>query len=160
MRIPGAPRIRSAEEADRDRLTEIMNATWRVAWAPNLPTDADRFWHEKSVAKTFIYQTWAFCLVAEVDGAVAGFAHLSGDELTSLHVDPVKRRAGTGRALMAAAEAQVLALGFRRLRVETEVFNKPAQAFYLSVGYQETRRFDGDVVGYTIPCVEFTRSLD
>jgi GNAT superfamily N-acetyltransferase len=155
-----APLVRPADAADRGRMTEIMNATWRAAWAPHLPADADLLWHERDVAGVFIGQTWAFCLVADVDGGVAGFAHLAADEVTSLHVDPSRLRRGIGRALMAAAEHHVRALGFRRLRIEAELFNTPAHAFYAALGYTETRRFDGDVIGTVVPCIEMVKTLD
>ena len=97
--------------------------------------------------------------MATIDGAVAGFAHLSGDQVTSLHVDPAVKRRGVGRALMAAAEAQVRSLGFAQLRIESEVFNASAHAFYAALGYRETRRFVDDVVGQDVDCIEMTKTL-
>jgi GNAT superfamily N-acetyltransferase len=154
-----APLIRSAEDDDRARLTELLESTWHDTWAPNLPGDADRNWRENRIAEVFIDQVWAFCLVAVSGGEIAGFAHLSSDEVTSLHVDPSAKRQGIGRSLMAAAETQLRSHGYGRLRVETEEFNTPAHAFYAALGYVETRRFIGDVIGHEIPCREFSKAL-
>jgi GNAT superfamily N-acetyltransferase len=151
--------IRPAEDGDRDRLAEIMNATWRDTWAPHLPATADKTWRDQEVAMLFIDQIWAFCLVAEFDGAIIGFAHLSGDEVGTLHVDPASKRLGVGRSLMAAAEVELRSFGFSRLRIETEEFNTPAHAFYAALGYAETRRFTGDVIGYDVACLEMSKAL-
>ena len=159
MTRSGQPLIRDAEDDDRARLAAIMNATWRDTWAPRLPAAADTTWRGQGVAALFIDQIWAFCLVAEMGGMVMGFAHLSGDEVTTLHVDPVAKRRGIGKALMAAAETRLRSLGFGCLRVETEDFNASAHAFYATLGYQETRRFVGDVVGYEVPCRELSKVL-
>ena len=153
------PLIRNAEEDDRVRLVAIMEATWREIWAPHLPDTADQTWREQGVAELLIDQIWAFCLVAEISEAVVGFAHLSSDEVTTLHVDPASKRQGVGRALMAAAEKQLRSLGFRRLRVETEAFNTLAHTFYVALGYEEVRRFTGDIIGYEVPCKELSKPL-
>ncbi|MDG2284778.1 MAG: GNAT family N-acetyltransferase [Alphaproteobacteria bacterium] len=154
-----APLVRDAEEADRDGLSAIMDATWRDTWASHLPLEADRTWREGGIAAMFIGRVWAFCLVAEIDGQIAGFAHLSSNEVTSLHVDRTIKRRGVGRALMAAAEPRMRALGHGRLRIETELFNTPAHAFYGALGDTETRRFIGDVIGHDVPCMEMSKSL-
>lgn len=151
--------IRAAEDGDRDHLAAIMDATWRAVWAPRLPAEADRSWRDNGIARVFIDQVWAFCLVAVSDGDIVGFAHLSGDEVTSLHVDPAVKRRGIGRSLMAAAEAELRTRGFGHLRIETEDFNTPAHAFYAALGYAETRRFIGDVIDFEVPCRELSKAL-
>lgn len=153
------PSVRPAEDADRARLIAILNATWEANWAPFMPAEADARWHDLGVARRFIDQVWALCTVATIDGAVMGFLHAASDEVKSLHVDPAAKRRGIGRALMAAAEAQLRQRGYVRVRVETEAFNRPAQDFYRALGYVETRRFEDDVIGFQVPCVEFRKSL-
>ena len=154
-----APLIRAAGDGDRSRLAEIMDATWHDTWAPHLPAVADQTWRDNGIAALFIDQVWAFCLVAVSDEDIVGFAHLSGDEVTSLHVDPTIKRRGIGRSLMAAAEAQIRSHGYGRLRIETEDFNTPAHAFYAALGYVEVRRFIGDVIGFEVPCRELAKVL-
>jgi GNAT superfamily N-acetyltransferase len=123
------PLIRPAGDGVREWLVEIMDATWRDTWAPNLPAAADQIWRERRIAGVFVDQVGAFCLVSEVGGSIRGLAHLSGDEVTSLHVDPKSKRLGIGGALMTGAEFQTRALGYARLRIETRAFNASAHGF-------------------------------
>lgn len=73
-------------------------------------------------------------LVAEADGAVAGFAvwqQLTEDEveLLNLAVHPRARRHGVGRALVEAA-------GGRRAWLEVRASNQGAILFYRSLGFR------------------------
>ncbi len=155
----GAHSVRDARDADRRRLAEIMNATWREIWAPHMPDGANKAWRQNAIAEFFIDQVWTSCLVAVSEEEIGGFVLLSDDEVTTLHVDPVFKRRGIGRTLMAEAEARTRSLGHRRLRLETEAFNTGAHAFYAALGYAETRRFTGTVVGYPVPCLELAKTF-
>ena len=159
MTSAAMPAVRDAREGDQRRLAEIMNATWREIWAPHMPDEADKAWRENGIAEYFVDQLWSGCMVAVVEDAIAGFAFLSGDEVTTLHVDPVFKRQGIGKALMMEAEARVGSRGHQRLRIETEGFNSDAHAFYAALGYVETRRFTGNVVGFPTPCLELVKIL-
>jgi GNAT superfamily N-acetyltransferase len=153
------PMIRDAREGDRRRLAEIMKATWREIWAPHMPGEADKAWRGNTIAEYFVDQLWTGCLVAMVEDAIAGFALLSEDEVTTLHVDPIFKRQGIGKALMMEAETRVRSQGHQRLRIEAEAFNTDAHAFYAALGYVETRRFTGNVVGFATPCLELVKTL-
>ena len=124
-----------------------------------MPDEADEAWWGNAIAEFFVDQLWRDCLVAVVEDEIAGFALMSGDEVSTLHVDPARKRQGIGAMLMSEAEARVLALGHRRLKVETEAFNTDAHAFYAALGYVETRRFTGNVVGFPTPCLELAKRL-
>jgi len=159
MTLAADPVIREAREGDQHRLAEIMNATWQEVWAPRMPGEADKAWQENTIAEFFVDQVWRDCVVACVEEMPAGFALLREDEVTTLHVDPVFKRQGIGKALMMAAEARARAQGHGRLRIETEAFNTGAHVFYAALGYVETRRFTGNVVGFPTPCLELAKSL-
>lgn len=78
--------------------------------------------------------------LAECDGRPAGCAVFrdSGDgaaELRRMYVRPGRRRKGVARALIAAAEAEARALGYRRLRLMTSPRFEGAIDLYLSAGY-------------------------
>lgn len=87
-------------------------------------------------------------LVASVDGDIAGFAIMKfGDEeahLLLLAVVPPRRRAGTGRKLVAWLEKSAQTAGIRRVRLEVRTANTPARAFYYGLGYQ----YLGQLPGY------------
>lgn len=84
-------------------------------------------------------------IVAEIDGEVAGFACLRvvpcvlyaepHAELTELYVEPMHRRRGVGRALMAHAERLATERGATRVMLLVDPTNLGAQAFYRAAGY-------------------------
>ena len=80
-------------------------------------------------------------IVAELDGAVAGFAAVVGGELDGLFVEPGQWRRGIGRALVDAATQEARERGLA-LRV---IANPTARGFYESCGFsvegEEQTRF-------------------
>ena len=74
-------------------------------------------------------------LVAELDGALAGFGTLEGDppsgELGMLFVEPAAIGRGVGGALLAALIGRARGLGFTRLAI---VADPNAEAFYRAHG--------------------------
>jgi [ribosomal protein S18]-alanine N-acetyltransferase len=83
-------------------------------------------------------------LVAEGADGIAGYALLHRRKssaiarLTSIAVRPGAKGRGLGRRLLEAAEAQALAKGCTRLRLEVRPSNKAAKRLYETHGY---RRF-------------------
>jgi GNAT superfamily N-acetyltransferase len=81
----------------------------------------------------------------ETSGGIAGWIHVgveagltraAGAEIRALVVDSRARRAGLGRALVAAAEAWAAANGLSRIRVRTRVTREDARAFYRACGFE------------------------
>ena len=56
-------------------------------------------------------------------------------EILTLAVLPAARRAGLGRALLAAAAAEAAARGARALFLEVAAGNQPARALYVAAGF-------------------------
>jgi GNAT superfamily N-acetyltransferase len=98
-------------------------------------------------------QTEAECatvLVAELDGAVVGFAYLAYEEknyadlavsATSLHdiyVDEAARHSGAGRALMEAAVNVAKEFGSSKLVLHVAVKNVGANEFFRRCGFRPT----------------------
>lgn len=85
-----------------------------------------------------------FCLIAEADGAPAGFALYffnystwlgrPGLYLEDLFVHPQFRGLGIGRALLQRVAAIAVEKGCRRLQWEVLDWNKPAVDFYAAMG--------------------------
>lgn len=61
-------------------------------------------------------------------------------EIKYVRVHPAIRRRGTGRLLMGGLEIAALALGFRRLHLDTASNQPEAVTFYRSLGYEEVGR--------------------
>jgi GNAT superfamily N-acetyltransferase len=86
-------------------------------------------------------------LVAEVDGLVVGSISLHAIpylertgrwlRIESLVVDASVRRAGTGRALMAAAERQAREWGCLQIEVTSRRSREDAHAFYGQLGFDD-----------------------
>ena len=89
-------------------------------------------------------QPAAYALVAEVDGAVVGFAlyfrsfstweGVHGIYLEDLFVAPEQRGSGLGKALLAALAAIAVERGYARLEWAVLNWNQPAIDFYNSLG--------------------------
>jgi len=84
-------------------------------------------------------------VLAEAAGAVAGFAAgyvaaRGAGHVVTLDVAPDFRRKGIGRALFSDLLARFERLGAREIRLEVEVDNKPAIAFYEAFGFGTSRR--------------------
>lgn len=87
-------------------------------------------------------------LVAEVDGRVAGWAHVerrlileTGEkaELTGLVVDERDRRSGIGRRLVAAVERWARDRGLDAMTVRSNVARGAAHQFYPGLGYSAVK---------------------
>jgi putative acetyltransferase len=78
-------------------------------------------------------------------GALQGVDALTG-ELRRMFVTRGARRSGVARALLTRLEAEAQALGYRRLRLETGVRQKPAIALYRSAGWRRIAAY-GSFVG-------------
>lgn len=79
-------------------------------------------------------------LVGVVDGVVVATV-MAGYEghrgwINYLAVDPTRRRAGFGRALMEEAEARLAAAGRPKVNLQVRTSNPEAIAFYERIGYQ------------------------
>ena len=97
-----------------------------------------------------LHQGDGFYLVAWDADVAVGHVHVAltdPPELQDLEVAADHRRRGVARALVAAAEAEARARGFRRLRVGFAVDNEPAQGLYRSAGFADVGLNPRHVVG-------------
>ena len=94
-------------------------------------------------------------VVAELDGSVAGLAHLQvtpalererpAAKISALVVDEAHRGGGVGRALVEELEREARARGCELLYLTTAARRTGAHAFYSQVGLEETgERFAKD----------------
>lgn len=91
----------------------------------------------------------AMCLIAEVDGRMAGDAVAltrrgsRSLRLYSVVVDPAFRGSGVGTALLLETERWAAASGHDEIRLEVREDNAPAIHRYLATGYAVTGRKPG-----------------
>ena len=81
-----------------------------------------------------------FGLFDPTGGMVLGRIAADEAEILALAVIPARRRAGLGRALLAAAESHVGAAGGRVVFLEVAESNAAARGLYAAAGYREIGR--------------------
>jgi GNAT superfamily N-acetyltransferase len=90
-------------------------------------------------------------LLAWRDGVAVGCGALrridaATGEVRRMFVSRGVRREGVGRALLARLEADALAMGYRKLVLETGTKQKPAMALYRASGWRRIKAY-GNFVG-------------
>lgn len=100
-------------------------------------------WSAASVAR-LVSGPGGFALIAALDGRDAGFALLQcvppESELLSIGVDPARRRAGLGRALLRQAARDLARVGADLMFLDVAADNDAALALYRALGFQDISR--------------------
>ncbi len=123
--------IRPFEDRDEDPVVELWGRCGLT-----------RPWNDprKDIARKRRVQRELF-LVGLVDGAVVASVMAGYDGhrgwVNYLAVDPAQRRNGLARALMAAVETRLRALGCAKLNLQIRHDNHDARAFYEGLGFTE-----------------------
>jgi putative acetyltransferase len=101
--------------------------------------------------------------VADVDGVVAGFVMVSGDEAEQLYVDRRFRGTTVAGLLLAAAERQIAEAGHDVAFLVVVRGNDRAQAFYARHGWTDEGDVDYPVTAlgedFVSPCRKFTKRV-
>ena len=128
--------IRPATPSDESRIYELIC----ILESRTLPRDAFSRTYAHNLAAS-----WVRYLVAEIDGAVAGFASVHMDqqlhhaslvgELQELIVDETVRGRGIGAALLAAAQDAARAAGCSHMELNSGFARSAAHAFYERHGW-------------------------
>jgi GNAT superfamily N-acetyltransferase len=133
--------IRDAEAADAEPIAGLLAQLGYPAQASAVGSRLERL---RIVGDRVV--------VAELDGAVVGLAHLQvapaieldrpASKISALVVDEAHRGRGVGRALVEEMEVEARARGCEVLFLTTAARRKAAHAFYERVGLEETgKRF-------------------
>jgi putative acetyltransferase len=101
--------------------------------------------------------------VADVDGAIAGFVMVSGDEAEQVYVDRRFRGTTVASLLLSEAERQIAAGGHDVAWLAVVRGNDRAQAFYTRQGWVDEGDLDYPVtalgVQFSSPCRRFTKRV-
>jgi ribosomal protein S18 acetylase RimI-like enzyme len=139
--------LRAATGADAAAIALVQLRAWRAAYRELLPA-----WFLGGLGERSLTAEWArnlaragprdAILVAELDGAVVGFAvagpskeHGRVGELFELDVDPGHWGQGTGRALLAAATAALAGQGLGEAVLWVLPGNARARRLYEAAGW-------------------------
>lgn len=174
----GEVTVRSARPADAEALATVHVRAWQVGYRGMLPQDyLDGI---DLAARVEQWRGWVAdarfvgtrLVVAEVDGAVAGFA-IHGPqrvpdggtfrglgELYSLNVDPDRWGAGVGTALMGHVHAALRAAGHAEAVLWVLPENERARRFYQHHGWAPDGVVQTDTVqGVTVEEMRYHRHL-
>jgi GNAT superfamily N-acetyltransferase len=155
--------IRPAEPRDADAVAAVWRAAWRDGHIGHVPDELVAVRTEES------FRTRAPALVpnsavAEIDGEIAGFVTVVGDEVEQVFVSAAHRGKGVADALLAEGERRVRANGHDEAWLAVVAGNARARAFYERQGWR-----DGDAVAYeakvedgttvVVPCRRYVKAV-
>ena len=156
-------RVRDMTEADVERIAAIWYEGWRDGHVGHVSDelvairtlDAFRARTGRRVGET---------RVATVDGAVAGFTMVIGDEIEQVYVAGDHRGAGVSPALMADAEAALRAAGVETAWLAVVAGNARARRFYEKQGWADAGSVSyeaatGDGRTVVVPSRRYEKSL-
>ncbi|MPZ69741.1 MAG: GNAT family N-acetyltransferase [Actinobacteria bacterium] len=153
--------LRRAKPEDAADVAEIWRSGWRdghLGFVPQELVDVRTDGSFLARAAERIGDT----TVAAIDGAVAGFIMVVGDEVEQVYVAAAHRGTGVADALMLEAERQVRANGHPKAWLAVVAGNQRARGFYERAGWTDEGPFDylaavGDGT-IAVPCHRYTKA--
>jgi ribosomal protein S18 acetylase RimI-like enzyme len=97
--------------------------------------------------------------VATVDGEVAGFVMVVGDEVEQVYVSARHRGSGIAGTLLDEAERRVAAGGHATAWLAVAPGNARARRFYERQGWVDEGRFDYRADGLAVPCHRYVKPV-
>jgi GNAT superfamily N-acetyltransferase len=159
------PILRPATAEDVDAIADLFHSGWHDAHPGLVPAGLT----ERRTAQAFhdrVSQRVAETeetTVAEVDGTVAGFIMIDGDEAEQVYVDSAFRGTGVSSALLTEAERQIAAAGHDVAWLAVVRGNDRAQSFYTRQGWVDEGDLDYEVTAlgetFISPCRRFTKHV-
>lgn len=131
----------AAEIAHEDPSSELAQSLLRAYFAERAETFVGGRYRPKPADASSLRAPDGAFLVARVDGEAVGCGALrrlgpARFEVKHLYVAPAGRGRGTGAALLAALEAEAVALGASEVVLDTNRSLEAANALYASRGYE------------------------
>jgi ribosomal protein S18 acetylase RimI-like enzyme len=133
--------IRPATDEDRRDVARIWAEGWRDGHLGHVPEELAAIRTRESF-EVRAAQRIADTTVADVDGLVAGFVMVAGDEVEQVYVDAAHRGTGVASQLLAEGERQVKAAGHAKAWLAVAIGNTRARRFYEREGWADEGAFD------------------
>jgi len=159
------PILRPATADDVDAIGSLFHQGWHDVHPGHVPDGlterrTPEAFHDRVAQR--VAQTDE-TTVAEVDGTVAGFIMVSGDEAEQVYVDRAFRGSGIAAILLTEAERQIAADGHDVAWLAVVRGNDRAQAFYAKQGWVDEGDVDYPVSAlgeeFISPCRRLTKRV-
>jgi len=154
--------LRPAAAADAADIARIWHEGWRDGHLGHVPPELAEIRTPASFDRRAVDRL-PQTTVAEVDGEVAGFLVVVGDEAEQVYVDRTHRGTGVAADLLAEAEQQIRSAGHPRAWLAVAVGNDRAKRFYERAGWVDDGPLDYQAEGASgpvpVPCRRFVRDL-
>lgn len=154
--------LRPARSQDSEAVADIWYRGWRdghLGFVPQALTSArtEQSFHRRAPLRL------ADTTVADVDGRVAGFIMVVGDEVEQVYVSADHRGGAVASALIAESERQVAAGGHSTAWLAVVAGNARARRFYERSGWSDGGLFDygaADEGGsIPVPCHRYEKQV-
>ncbi len=156
------PSLRPGTDADASAVARIWHAGWRDGHLGSVPDELLPDRDEASFIERAPLRV-ADTTVLEVDGEVAGFIMLLGDEADQVYLDAKHRGSGLAALLLAEAERQIAAAGHDVAWLAVVAGNARARRFYERSGWTDAGLFSykAETRGGTfdVPCHRYEKAL-
>jgi ribosomal protein S18 acetylase RimI-like enzyme len=150
--------IRAARAEDAGAVAEIWEHGWRDGHLGNVPDELVALRTPESFT-TRAAERVGDTTVATVDGAVAGFVMVVGDEVEQVYVSADHRGSGVASTLLAEAERLVATGGHPKAWLAVAPGNARARRFYERQGWVDEGRFDYRAAGMVVPCQRYVKAV-
>ncbi|KAA1424446.1 GNAT family N-acetyltransferase [Mumia zhuanghuii] len=162
MSTPAHPDLRPARTDD----SAVVAAIWHEGWGDGhlgqvpealVAARSRASFEERALARV------ADTTVAEVDGVVAGFVIVVGDEVEQVYVDRAFRGRDVAPSLLAEAERRVAGAGHPTAWLAVAPGNARARRFYERSGWADDGGFvyEAEVAGgrFGVPCRRYVKDV-
>jgi predicted cupin superfamily sugar epimerase/ribosomal protein S18 acetylase RimI-like enzyme len=157
------PRIRPATADDAAAVARVWESGWRDGHLGHVPESLVRARTPESF-RARAAERVADTAVAEVDGEVAGFVMVVGDEVDQVYVGAGHRGTGVAGLLLAEAERLVAAGGHAQAWLAVATGNARARRFYQRQGWTDDGAFEheaplNDGASIAVDCHRLVKDL-
>jgi GNAT superfamily N-acetyltransferase len=148
---------------DVPAVAEVWFHAWQDGHRSHVPDELVALRTEESFGPRTVARI-AGTVVAEVDGRVAGFVTVRGDEVEELFVAAEARGAGVASELLSDAERRLATAGVVRAWLAVVAGNARARRFYEKQGWRDDGPFDyaadgPDGTRIAVPCRRYVKDL-
>ncbi|MGH2884398.1 MAG: GNAT family N-acetyltransferase [Solirubrobacteraceae bacterium] len=154
--------LRPATSEDSSSIAAIWHRGWQDGHVGHVPEELMTARTERSFCSRAVRRL-PDTTIAEIDGAVAGFVMVVGDEVEQVYVSEEHRGSGVASVLLAEAERRVQHGGHSTAWLAVVAGNERARRFYAKCGWVDEGPFDYQAQGpdgpITVPSHRYVKAV-